>query len=144
DQRDAWFLDVELAISRDGTNFSRVKHGSKVIPVGPRGAWDWQQILQTAPVEYKDQLLLYYGGQHPPEEIANKPGWNNELLQGGAGLATLRLDGFTHLALMPGETAGSVTTVPYEIPSDKRLSLSINADCPTGTSIVVELLDAKT
>ena len=33
-------MDVALAVSRDGFNFTRVKNGERILPVGPAGAWD--------------------------------------------------------------------------------------------------------
>jgi hypothetical protein len=141
-QHDARFLDVELAMSRDGEHFAHVKHGHKVLPLGPPGSWDWQQILQTTPVEANDKLWLFYGGQTMPSELQAKGVVNSELLVGGAGLATLRLDGFTHLALREGQTNGSFTTVPFRTTGDEPLSLAVNAVCESDASIEVEVLDA--
>jgi hypothetical protein len=141
-QHDARFLDVELAASRDGEHFVHVKHGHKVLPLGPPGAWDQQQILQTPAIVAHDKLWLFYGGQSMPPELLAKGEKNSELLVGGAGLATLRLDGFTHLALREGQTAGSFTTVPFEITREEPLSLVVNAACDSDATIAVEVLDA--
>lgn len=139
-EHNGYFLDVELAASRDGENFVHVKSGQKVIPLGPDGAFDSQQILQTTPVVAHDKLWIYYGGMAPPagEKL------NNEAVIGKAGLGTLRLDGFTHLSLRHGQQTGSFTTVPIEIRQDGPLSLAVNADCNSDATIAVELLDAKT
>src|SRR5581483_2659088 len=80
-QHDANFLDVELAASRDGEHFFHVQHGRKVLGLGPPGAWDAMQILQTAPVEAHDKLWLFYGGQHMPAELLAKGEKNTELLK---------------------------------------------------------------
>jgi hypothetical protein len=143
-QHDQYFLDVELAVSRDGEHFAHVKPGHKVISLGARGDWDWQQILQTTPVVAADKLWLYYGGQAPPPEMVAKGQFNNEALVGGAGLATLRLDGFTHLRLKPGQTSGSVTTVPFTSRPGEPLRLVLNAACAPGATIAVEVLDPGT
>jgi hypothetical protein len=143
-QHDQYFLDVELAMSRDGVNFSHVKPGHKVIPLGPEGAWDWQQILQTVPVVAHDQLWLYYGGQAPPPEKAARRELNNEEILGSAGLATLRLDGFTHLALQPGKESGTATTVPFQVTDHGKLRLLLNAACSADARLGVEILDAAT
>lgn len=160
-QHDANFLDVELAVSRDGVNFAHVKPGRKVIPTGPEGSFDWQQILQITPVEARDKLWLFYGGQAPsPENAARRP-LNNEEILGSAGLATLRLDGFTHLGLKAAAGAGpsgspkansprvgSMTTVPLQVPPGKpgdepyALRLALNAACAPDARIAVEVLDA--
>jgi hypothetical protein len=142
-QHDARFLDVELAVSRDGEHFTHVKRGHKVIPLGTRGAWDWQQILQTPVITAHDKLWLFYGGQTMPADLLAKGETNNELLVGGAGLATLRLDGFTHLALRAGQKSGSITTVPIEISKGQPLSLVVNAACNSDATITVEVLDAE-
>ena len=84
-QHDARFLDVELAMSRDGEHFVHVKHGHKVLPLGQRGSWDWQQILQTPVVTAHDKLWLFYGGQTMPADLQAKGETNNELLTGSPG-----------------------------------------------------------
>jgi hypothetical protein len=91
----------------------------------------------------RDQLWLYYGGQAPPPE-AVKGVFNNEALRGSAGLATLRLDGFTHLALQPGQTAGTLTTVPLAVRPGEPLHLMVNADCTPDATLTVEVLDPAT
>jgi len=143
-QHDAYFLDVELAISRDGEHFTHVKPGRKVIALGPAEAWDWQQILQSTPVVAEDRLWLYYGGQAPPADKAAKRELDNEALRGAAGLATLRLDGFTHLRLQKGKTSGSVTTVPFSVGARGPLHLVLNAVCSPEATVVAEVLDAGT
>jgi hypothetical protein len=140
-EHDSYFLDVELAMSRDGTNFAHVKPGRKVIPGGTHGAWDWQQILQSAPVAAADKLWIYYGGQAPPPEQMARHELNNEALVGGAGLANLRLDGFTHMRLKSGETAGSLTTVPYRVQSTDPIHLEVNVECPPDAMLRAEVLD---
>jgi len=141
-QHDARFLDVELAASRDGEHFTHIKHGHKVIPLGPAGSWDSQQILQTPAVAAQDKLWLFYGGLSLPPELLAKGITNNEMLAGAAGVSTLRLDGFTHLALKPEKSAGSMTTVPFEVPDGHPLRLLINATCAADARIAVEILDA--
>jgi hypothetical protein len=141
-QHDQNFLDVELAVSRDGANFAHVKPGRKVIALGAEGTWDWQQILQTVPVEAHDKLWLYYGGQAPPPELYAARKFNNEAIIGAAGLATLRPDGFTHLALKPEQTSGSITTVPMQVVDSRPLRIILNAACSPNAKITVEVLDA--
>ncbi len=140
-QHDQNFLDIELAVSRDGENFVHVKPGQKVIPLGEKGDWDWQQILQTTPVVANDKLWLFYGGQAPSPENFAKGIFNNEAIRGAAGLATLRLDGFTCLALKSGQTSGHFTTVPFDARGGEPLGLVVNADCAADRSLQVEVLD---
>jgi hypothetical protein len=143
-EHDSYFLDVELAVSRDGTNFAHVKPGRKVIPGGAHGAWDWQQILQSAPVAAADKLWIYYGGQAPPPEQMARRELNNEALIGAAGLANLRLDGFTHMRLRPGVTSGALTTVPFQVRTTDPLHLEVNLECEPDAMLRAELLDPAT
>ena len=57
------------------------------------------------------------------------------------GLATLRLDGFTHLTLEDGRDGGSVTTIPVD--RGNATELSVNALCADGSQIRVELIDPR-
>jgi hypothetical protein len=141
-QHDHQFLDVELAVSRDGEHFAHVKPGHKVIPLGEKGAWDYEQILQTPPVIAADKLWLFYGGQAPSAENVAKNNLSTEALQGSAGLATLRIDGFTRLGLKPGKSSGAVTTVPLAIRNTTPLRLVVNAACTPEATLTAEVLDA--
>jgi hypothetical protein len=57
------------------------------------------------------------------------------------GLATLRLDGFTHLTLEDGRDQGSVTTIPVD--QGAATELHVNASCADGSRIEVELIDPE-
>ena len=57
------------------------------------------------------------------------------------GLATLRLDGFTHLTLEDGRDQGSVTTIPVD--RGIATELYVNASCAEGGRIEVELIDPQ-
>jgi hypothetical protein len=143
-QRDQHFLDIELAVSRDGEHFQHVKPGQKVITLGAPGTWDWQMILPTAPVVTGREVRLYYGGLAPPPDPSGKlvPGDDN--LKCNPGLATLRLDGFTHLQLAKGVSAGHLTTVPFVVPDDKPVHLVFNARCSADARLTVAVLDVTT
>lgn len=143
-QHDATFLDVELAVSRDGEHFVHVKPGQKVIRLGLKGDWDWQQILQTSPLAVQDKLWIFYSGQAPSAEDLANGTLSTERLVGGAGLATLRLDGFTHVRLEANQRAGTLTTIPLERADASRLSLRVNAACGSTGSILIEVIDSTT
>jgi hypothetical protein len=139
------FLDVELAMSRDGMNFVHVQPGRKLIALGRPGEFDWQWILQSRPVVVGDEIRLYYGGLGPPRNGPKPPvALDGENVHGSVGLARSRLDGFTHLQLSPGQKAGQVTTVPFVGKDNQPLRLQVNADCSARSRLTVEVLDAAT
>jgi len=137
-------LDVELAVSRDGENFTFVKPGEKVISLGNSGEWDCSIISPSVPLVDGDEIKLYYGGIGKYYVKENKTGSNlrEKDIKRSGGLATLRLDGFTHLQLEGNCHKGSLTTIP--IIKGRVNSLWVNADCRKGSYLQVELIDATT
>lgn len=123
-------LDVELAASRDGENFVFVKPGTKVIPVGQPGDWDCSHVTPSPPILDKDEIKLYYGGICGDESRA----------KGAAGLATLRLDGYTDLELAESRRDGSLTTIP--ISRGNASQLYVNGNSGSQGYLEVELIDA--
>ena len=122
-------IDVQLAYSRDGFDWSRCEDRSPVIPNGPH-AYDQGCILglATAPVFVEDEVWLYYtaittphGGFLPEKRIT-------------LALAKWRRDGF--VSLDAGEEAGIVETVPRNL-ANKRLT--VNADAANGALTVAVL-----
>ena len=123
-------LDVELAVSRDGEKFVFVKPGEKVLALGDPGEWDCEIVSPFLPLVDGEQIKLYYGGTCGQYEY-NTSG----------GLATVRLDGFTHLGLTEKRAQGSLTTIPIRRGSASHLYL--NADCGDKAHLEVELLDGR-
>jgi hypothetical protein len=96
------------------------------------------------PVVVGVELWLYYGGLGPPQDGRGPPlALNGEQVHGSLGLATLRLDGFTHLQLRRGTSAGQMTTVPFVAKDGQPLRLQVNADCSPRARLTVEVLDAR-
>jgi len=139
DQHDPLNMPIELAVSRDAEWFRHVKPGSKVIPLGPSGAFDSMTILASMPVMLDDEIRIYYGGGSEMERPGGPPSkWLTQ-----PGLATLRRDGFTAVELADSADKGVVETIPFRPPRQSR-TLHVNADCGQRGSIRAELLDATT
>jgi hypothetical protein len=136
--------DTELAVSRNGINFTRVMSGHKLIPLGTPGAWDAGMVC-VAPksfIEHDGKLWYYYTGtpdmfREGPRSGARKP-WYRYI-----GLARWRVDGLTHLEADDAKGEGWFTTVPIPV-SPERSDLLVNVDCSGGDSQVsAAILDAK-
>ncbi|MCX6619962.1 MAG: hypothetical protein NTY38_02560 [Acidobacteria bacterium] len=121
-------LDVEMAVSRDGENFVFVRPGGKLIPRGPAGSWDCDEVTASLPLVDNDEIKLYYGG-----------GCGD---RGAGGLSTLRLDGFTNLELEPNRSSGMLATIPIHPEGARRII--VNADCGRDGYLEAELVDAAT
>ena len=123
-------LEVQLAHSRDGKEWSRCKDRSPIIPRGPQ-AYDAGSILGVSniPVINGDQMWLYYtamttthGGSLPEKRMS-------------IGRAAWRLDGM--VSLDAGCEEAVLETVPLELEGRR---LEVNADASRG-QMTVELLD---
>ena len=133
-QRSGAEMTIELAMSRDGENFSYIEPGTEVIRRGAPGEWDSDSIAPSVPLVDEDEIKVYYSGYRFSR---------TKRIEGerGCGLATLRLDGFTHLTLEDGRDQGSVTTIPAV--RGGATELHVNASCAEGSRIEVELIDSN-
>ena len=133
-QRSAAEKTIELAMSRDGENFSYIQHGAEVVRRGAPGEWDCDEIAPSVPLIDEDEIKVYYSGYRFSR---------TKLIEGerACGMATLRLDGFTHLTLEDGRDQGSVTTIPVD--RGTATDLYINASCDEGSRLKVELIDPE-
>ncbi|MCH2126947.1 MAG: hypothetical protein MK165_19295 [Pirellulaceae bacterium] len=131
-QRSADEKTIELAMSRDGENFSYIHPGAEVVRRGAAGEWDCDEIAPSVPLVDESEIKVFYSGYRFSR---------TKLIEGerACGLATLRLDGFTQLTLEDGRNQGSITTIPVD--RDNTTELYINAYCPTGSRIEIELID---
>jgi hypothetical protein len=132
---EACYLDVQLAVSHDSLNFTRVADRTPFIPVGPVGSWDRfnHSLANNSPILVGDELRFYYGGRtyrHGPYKGKDTgPG------RGGIGFATIKRDRF--VSLQASFDGGEILTKPLKlIGSD----LHVNAKSDFG-EIVVEILD---
>ncbi|MSU23277.1 MAG: hypothetical protein EXS32_05565 [Opitutus sp.] len=125
-------MPVELAISRDGYNWSRPFRGDWFIPITHGRDFDGGWIMSNAtPVMLSDEIRFYYGGYETPWN-AYAPGYKFT----GVGLGTLPMDRFA--AIRPLDRIGQVTFKPRDLRAFS--SLTLNADASRG-AIRVEVLD---
>jgi len=119
-------IDIQLTVSHDNRNWSRVADQATFLPLGSAGAWDDGMIFATPLIQHRDRILIIYGGWDGSHEA--------DVRHAAIGLATLRKDGF--VSLDAGETPGSLTTRALQ---GAQGPLLINADASCG-SIRVEVL----
>lgn len=135
---DTCFLDVQLAVSRDGVRFERVEGRQTFLEAGGVGEWDRfnQSPANNPPVVVGDELRFYYGGRtyrHAPYE-----GKDTGPRAGGIGLATIPRDRF--VSLEASFDGGEIVTHPLRLGGGR---LHLNARSDFG-EIVVEALPATT
>ncbi len=133
--KDQGNLDIQLAVSRDGRQFTRVEPRDPFIAEGRVGAWDRFNIAtgDLPPIEVKDELWFYYSGRtyrHSPYE-GDDTGPKN----GAIGLAKIKRGRF--VSLEASFDGGKIITKPF---SFTGTNLSLNANTSYG-SIKVSLLD---
>lgn len=134
--------DVGLAVSRDGFNFTRVKNGERVLPLGPPGAWDSGYIFQMSPLLDGEQVRVFYRGTAGAREGTDS--FDHNLTE--IGVATIRVNGWTYYTPSPNRLRGSVTTIPIQSPAGSKRGLAVNFELgfdPNG-ALAVEVLDAAT
>jgi len=130
-QSNTCYLDVQLAVSHDTINFTRVGDRSPFIPVGPVGSWDRfnNSIANNPPITVGDELHFYYSGRtyrHSPYGGPDKG-----ISGGGIGLATVKRDRFVSLG--SSFDGGTIITRPLTL---KGKTLHLNAKSDYGEIIV--------
>jgi hypothetical protein len=137
--RDPQPIDVHLATSRDGINFTRVCRGEAFIPSGPLGYYDYMAMAcsQPEPIIVDDTVYIYYVAAnfpHSADLARTDPG----VVKTGAALATFKRDRFASLETgdrHPGPCR--VITKPFTVRHSK---LFLNAATWMKGSIRVEAL----
>ncbi|MDD4103290.1 MAG: prolyl oligopeptidase family serine peptidase, partial [Kiritimatiellae bacterium] len=139
---DGYEQHLELAVSRDGENFTRVHDGKALIPQGAGDAWDRGLHMPSRPVVLDNEIRLYYGGAdyQAPGDPFDYERW--KMCRMGMGLATLPLDGWAHVRNDTGRNVGYLTTVPIEVEDLRDCVLSVNADVDEDHYLLAELLHA--
>lgn len=134
--------DVGLAVSRDGFNFTRVKNGERVLPLGPPGAWDAGYIFQMYPMLDGDIVRVFYRGTAGRREGSD--GFRHNLTE--IGVATIRVNGWTYYTPRSGQDRATVTTIPIQSPAQHGKALEVNLEGVAGKAgaFGVEVLDAAT
>ncbi|MAV38262.1 MAG: hypothetical protein CMJ59_22715 [Planctomycetaceae bacterium] len=147
--------NVQVAFSRNGVTWQRVGQAGVIssrpnqgedhdwkriasqatfIPYGKSREtdWDWGQVYPfEAPLIVGDQIWFFYQGMKGRHWFKH----HNDPLEGGFGLATLRLDGFVSVE---AQEAGTLQTRRFIAIGD---TLVVNADAGAG-AIRVEAIDA--
>jgi hypothetical protein len=125
-----------------------------VIARGERSEWDSSFLIMGRTVLYHDRLHLYYSAGN--ENNSSWPSRNRVVgtgrsmagykYPGQMGLATLDLDGYTHLQARDGFGPGIVTTIPIRVEGPARAALQLNAKnlMPYRDWVECEILDAAT
>jgi hypothetical protein len=131
-------LHVQLAVSRDSIQFTRVGDRTPFIPPGPIGSWDRFNIslANNDPIVDGDNLRFYYSGRlyrHAPYEGPDKG-----VDKSSIGFASIKRDRFVSL---DGSFNGAeIVTKPVQL---KGTTLHLNAKADFG-EIILEILDSRT
>lgn len=132
-------INIHLATSRDGINFSRVCRGEPFIQHGALGYYDYMAMAcsQPEPIIVDDTMYIYYASlnyAHNANQANSPPGD----FQSGASLATFKRDRFASLETSEFDRGPCrVITKPFTV---KHPKLFVNAATWSKGSIRVEVL----
>ncbi|HEY1601918.1 MAG TPA: twin-arginine translocation signal domain-containing protein [Pirellulales bacterium] len=132
-------LDIHLATSRDGLNFTRVCRGQPFIPSGALGYYDYMAMAcsQPEPIVVDDTVYIYYAAANFPHSV-DVARSDPETLQVGAALATFKRDRFASLETSDKDSGPCrVVTKPFTV---RQAKLFLNAATWMKGSIKVEAL----
>jgi len=128
--------DLQLAVSRDARNFTRIGGRQPFLRLGPSGSfcskWVWP-LLQ--PVRMGDELWLYFWATNQDHSSQLDPA--AEKLESTISRAVMRLDGFVSADASYG--GGSLTTPLLSFDGSR---LELNLDTSAGGELRVELRDS--
>jgi hypothetical protein len=132
-------LDVRMATSRDGVNWTYPDQSKAFVPLGSEGAWDSKTLYMGQGVlQIGDQTCMYYSGSpltHNGTELEDLLATDYPRAMS---LVTLKRDRF--VSVDAGQGGGSFTTLPLTFTGPK---LKLNVDVEDGGSLRVALLDAN-
>jgi hypothetical protein len=131
-------LDVQLAVSRDGSHFERPDRSHAYIPLGLSGTPEGGCIyMSQGMARLGDELYQYYGAFEDSHGYDFKDVGVLEG-EGGVYLAVQRLDGF--MSADAAYTGGWLATPPLDFTGGR---LELNIDCAATGHARVELRDAN-
>ena len=123
-------LDVQLAASRDGVNFTRWRE--PFVRLGAAGAFDSMMLyMGVGMLPVGDELWMYYTGFDQPHDKVREEAYHPEI-----GRVRVRLDGF--VSQDAGGQDGWLTTLPFTLEGDH---LEVNMDGSSRGWLKVEILD---
>jgi len=130
-------LDIQLAVSRDTVQFTRVADRGRFLALGPIGSWDRfnLSLANNDPIVAGDELRFYYSGRLYRHNPYAGPDKGEE--KSGIGFASIKRDRF--VALEASFDGGEIGTRLIQM---KGTALHLNAKSDFG-EIVVELLDTS-
>ena len=132
-------INIHLATSRDGINFTRVCRGEPFVPHGPLGYYDYMAMAcsQPEPIIVDDTVYLYYAALNFPHN-GDYARADPNVVQCGAALATFKRDRFASLETSTLDRGPCrVVTKPFTVQHSK---LFLNAATWMKGSIRVEAL----
>ncbi|MCD6221155.1 hypothetical protein J7K25_03230 [bacterium] len=125
-------LDVHLATSRDGVNYTPWCD-SPFVRLGLANVFDSKCIyMATGMIRKGDEIWMYYAGYNVPHHVDNQP------KVGGIGRVRIRFDGFVSQDVSSSE--GFLTTKILQFSGN---ILKVNMDGSAGGWLKVEILDEK-
>lgn len=130
-------IDIQLATSRDGVQFTRVCRGQPFISHGDMGYYDYMAMAcsQPKPILVDDTLYIYYAALNSPHDLV-VPGKSD--YTGGAALATIKRDRFASLETgIPDAGPCRIITKPFVV---RHPRLYLNAATWMNGSIRTEIL----
>ncbi len=124
--------ELQLSLSRDGRNFTRIPDRTPLFPVPLSQTWDmdYPSVAAGEPIRMGDELWFYYSDRRHGARPGPGPDSSNRPI----GVATLRVDGFA--SLNAGDEQGTVVTRPLTF---QGKSLFVNADIAEGGFVKAEL-----
>jgi hypothetical protein len=137
------WLEIQLAMSRDGLHFQRLTDRTAFIPVGGVGEWDrFNTAIAGAPIRVGDDLVFYFSGRlavHGGRYAGDDNGSGKGLrYRAGIGAGLVKLDRFAGLEAT--FDTGKVRTKSVVLDGS---AMHVNANVKYGRLKVVVLDDAK-
>jgi len=138
-QHDPDTLDIRLAVSRDGINWTRPQQDRPYIPLGKPGAFDSGSLyMGQGMIRAGDELWLYYSGSPLKHEEGSLEKLKDRRNARVYSRVVTKLDRF--VCVEAGAKAGSFTTPPLIYTGN---TLKLNVSVAKGGSVRVGLLDKR-
>ena len=131
-------LDIRMAVSRDGINWTYPDQSKAFIPLGDAGTWDSGSLyMGQGVIQRGNETWLYYSGSPLKHNATDEEVFHTDQPRSFS-LVTLGRDRF--VSVEGGKDGGSFVTPPLRFTGNM---LKLNVDVRPGGQIRVALLDAK-